>query len=125
MSQRNTRRSVTRTGSIVHTSAQELSSLVQMSRGIIVKLTGPSFPDLPPEAAGLVLMFVAHRMPKDLRIRTMHLGVNLIRTGDWSSEIVAAARQGDPIAQALADAIIIAARARLESMPLQVGGVVH
>lgn len=105
-------------------SGQELERLVHESRGIIVKLTGPLFPTLPPKAAALVLMFVAHRMPKDLRIRTMHLGVNLLQTGDWSSDIVAAAKDGDPLAQALADAIVagILRRPQLAALP---GGVVH
>jgi hypothetical protein len=57
-------------------------------------------------------------MPDELQEPTMNLGINLLHTGDWSSEILTAARHGDPIAKALAESILRRVGADLlSSMP--------
>ena len=55
----------------------------------------------------------------------MHLAVNLFETDDWSSEIVAAARHGDPDAQALASAVMATIAADNMSIEQSAGGSVH
>ena len=124
MSQRNPRRIGSQPAPTIRSSGEELESLVHLSGGLIIKLTGPLFPSLSPRDAAHVLMFVALGMPKGLRVRTMHLAVNLFETDDWSSEIIAAARHGDPDAQALASAVIAAIAADNMSVELSGGGPV-
>ena len=58
MSPRNPRRLRMKPVDAMPTSDDELSILVQLSKGLIITLTGPAFPRLAPKDAARVLMFV-------------------------------------------------------------------
>lgn len=125
MNSRRPKRNRTRLGQTVRTSEDEITALVHMSNQEIVRLTGPQFPLLPPRHAAVTLMAIALSMPRSLRLRTIHLAVNLFETGNWHSSIIAAARTGDPAAAALAKSVLETMMAEVESASDAVGDLMN
>jgi hypothetical protein len=83
--------------------ADELATLADLSGRLLVNLTGPIFSSLEPAEAASALLAAAVDMPRDLRLRTMHLAVSLLHTEDWSADIDTAVRHGDRVAEAILD----------------------
>ncbi len=108
-----------------YSSLDELDRLSYMSRGRLLKLTGPLFPSLEPREAAHVLMLVALHMPKRLRLRTLHLAVNLFETGCWSSGILDAAHIGDPVARSLATGLTTSVLQRGDHRSPLACGAIH